>query len=139
MVWRYLNEGGVVVVKSRKRVPLGESAPLADNPFAALEGEASDDDASSRVTVPASGSAKSPPAYSVEKTRKGGWPLSLEKRRGGKTVTVLDRVSGDAKGLLKRLRRECGAGGSLQDERIEIQGDHVNVMHALLDADREKK
>ena len=126
-------------MKSRKRVPLGESAPLSDNPFAALGGGVSGADTSPPATAAASDSTNSATAYTVEKTRKGGWPLSLEKRRSGKTVTVLDRVSGDTKGLLRRLRRECGAGGSLKDERIEIQGDHVNLIHALLDADSNKK
>ncbi len=134
----------LIQVKPDKRIPLGDSSPLADNPFAALGG------VEEEGSVAASGSAEivshaKPDAgghglkFSVERTRKGGWPLSVEKRRGSKTVTVLDRVSGDTKGLLKHLRQLCGAGGSLKDGRIEIQGDHVNSIRALLDADRDGK
>jgi translation initiation factor 1 len=57
--------------------------------------------------------------------------------RGGKTVTVvrglaLDDVALQALG--KRLRTQCGTGGSVIDGRIELQGDHVERVIAALAA-----
>lgn len=52
--------------------------------------------------------------------------LKLEKRKKGKTVTIvegLSRTGNDLEGLLSRLKNACGAGGTLDGETIEIQGD----------------
>ena len=46
------------------------------------------------------------------------------KRRKGKTVTVVSGLSGDLRDLQKALQKFCGAGGSVKENRIEIQGDH---------------
>ena len=50
------------------------------------------------------------------------------KGRGGKTVTLIRGVALDAEALAalgKRLRSACGAGGTVKDGVIEVQGDHV--------------
>lgn len=50
------------------------------------------------------------------------------QRRGGKTVTVVRGLALDETALAelaKRLRRACGAGGTLKDGVVEVQGDHV--------------
>lgn len=60
------------------------------------------------------------------------------KGRGGKTVTLVRGVAldGDALAALgKRLRAACGAGGTLRDAVLEIQGDHCERVVALLAAD----
>jgi translation initiation factor 1 len=44
--------------------------------------------------------------------------------RGGKTVTVVRGLPGDATALLGELRRLCGTGGTLKDGALELQGDH---------------
>jgi translation initiation factor 1 len=49
------------------------------------------------------------------------------KGRKGKTVTLISGVPLDddaLKTLMGDLKRSCGAGGSLKDGIIEIQGDH---------------
>lgn len=49
------------------------------------------------------------------------------KRRRGKTVTVVGGLQHDPatlEALLKRLKQQCGAGGTLKDGELEIQGDH---------------
>lgn len=65
------------------------------------------------------------------------------KGRGGKCVTVVTGVAldGDALALLgKQLRSRCGAGGTVKDGVIEIQGDHCDaVLQALLQADHAAK
>ncbi|NOX57727.1 MAG: translation initiation factor [Planctomycetes bacterium] len=50
-----------------------------------------------------------------------------EKRRKGKTVTVvigLNPIASDLGALLGQLKSGCAAGGTINDGRIEIQGDH---------------
>lgn len=49
------------------------------------------------------------------------------KGRKGKTVTIIRgfQASPDTlTDLLKKLKTQCGAGGTLKDNEIEIQGDH---------------
>ena len=55
--------------------------------------------------------------------------------RGGKTVTVVRGLAlADAQiaELGKRLRSACGTGGTAKDGVIEIQGDHIERVLALL-------
>lgn len=71
-----------------------------------------------------------PPADGVVRVsrEKGG--------RRGKTVTIVRglpaRELQEVAGALKRL---CGAGGSLKDGAVEIQGDHRDKVAARLRAD----
>ena len=54
--------------------------------------------------------------------------LSIEKRKRGKTVTIVQGLAAadnDLQELLKKLKSHCGAGGCLQDEAIEIQGNQL--------------
>jgi translation initiation factor 1 len=58
--------------------------------------------------------------------------------RGGKAVTVVRGVPLDHAALAalgKRLRTACGAGGTLKDGVIEVQGDHAERLVALLQQD----
>lgn len=55
--------------------------------------------------------------------------------RKGKTATTVTGVPGtDAElaDLLKRLKQQCGAGGSLEGRTLEIQGDHRDRVFAYL-------
>jgi translation initiation factor 1 len=59
------------------------------------------------------------------------------KRRAGKTVTVVSGLRHDPatlEALLKKLKQQCGAGGTLKDGEIEIQGDHRERVAAVLAA-----
>jgi translation initiation factor 1 len=59
------------------------------------------------------------------------------KGRGGKAVTVVRGVPLDDAGLTqlgKALRTACGAGGTVKDGVIELQGDHVERIMPLLKA-----
>jgi translation initiation factor 1 len=60
------------------------------------------------------------------------------QRRGGKTVTVVRGLplAADALAALgKRLRTACGTGGTAKDGVLELQGDHVARVLALLAAE----
>ena len=53
------------------------------------------------------------------------------KGRKGKGVTLISGLPVDAKGLQKlgkQLKRKCGAGGTVRDNVIEIQGEHRDLL-----------
>jgi translation initiation factor 1 len=60
-----------------------------------------------------------------------------KKGRGGKTVTVLyDFPIGSEeyfKKLVKKIKRECGSGGTFKGDSIEVQGDHRDKLKLFLD------
>lgn len=53
--------------------------------------------------------------------------LRQKAHRGGKTVTVVTNFAEIAhqekESLAQRMREKCGAGGTIKDGNIEIQGD----------------
>jgi translation initiation factor 1 len=58
--------------------------------------------------------------------------------RRGKAVTTVSGVPvGDVqlKELAGKLKKRCGVGGSVKDGIIEIQGDHRDVVVAILQAE----
>ena len=61
--------------------------------------------------------------------------LRVEKRKRGKVMTVvagLDAAESNLPELLTVLKNHCGAGGTVADANIEIQGDHLNRITARL-------
>lgn len=57
------------------------------------------------------------------------------KGRKGKGVTLVKGVALDLAGLTqlgKQLKASCGSGGTVKDGVIEVQGDHVEQVLALL-------
>ncbi len=61
--------------------------------------------------------------------------ITLEKRAKGKIVTVianLDPAGNDLSALAATLKAKCGAGGTVKDDRIELQGDHLSGADAVL-------
>jgi translation initiation factor 1 len=61
--------------------------------------------------------------------------LAVENRKRGASVTVVRDLSPtdtDLKELLSRLQAACGAGGTVQDAVIEIQGRHLDRVRDLL-------
>ncbi len=61
--------------------------------------------------------------------------LTVEKRRKGKVVTVirgLSAAANDLPSLLSQLKSRCGAGGAIQDDGLEIQGQQVERIRAVL-------
>ncbi len=62
--------------------------------------------------------------------------ITVEKRQKGKWVTVvsgLPEVGNDLPELLTRLKTACGAGGTLKDEKIEIQGEQRDRVRRCLE------
>jgi translation initiation factor 1 len=62
--------------------------------------------------------------------------LRMEKRQKGKVVTVvrgLTAIANDLPALLKTLKNTCGAGGTVDDDTIELQGDHLIKIRTQLE------
>ena len=55
------------------------------------------------------------------------------KHRGGKVVTVITGLPpAQLESMARELKRLCGTGGTVRDDRLEIQGDHRDrVLQAL--------
>jgi translation initiation factor 1 len=57
------------------------------------------------------------------------------KGRKGKTVTVISGFQAKPEtlaDLLKKLKTQCGAGGTIEENEILIQGDHAQKLVQLL-------
>lgn len=86
-----------------------------------------------QCTCPAASSQQADVAPADQRLQVG-----LEKRKRGKVVTVISGLTGaiqQNKLLLKTLKQDCGAGGALEGNQIELQGDHrQRVRQWLLDS-----
>lgn len=61
--------------------------------------------------------------------------LALEKRAKGKMVTVvrgLPAEGNDLSELLTKIKTACGAGGTLKEGTLEIQGEHLPRVREVL-------
>jgi translation initiation factor 1 len=64
--------------------------------------------------------------------------VRVESRRYGKPTTVISGFDSeltdksDLKELASELKRQVGAGGTVNDDTIEVQGDHADRMPDLL-------
>ncbi|MBW7865208.1 MAG: translation initiation factor [Candidatus Hydrogenedens sp.] len=109
----------------------GPAAPLTFSPFAGAFGG---------VAVPEGDSAGTPAlkpeqgvhAFQIARTKKGGYAVSVERRAGGKSVTILRNVSGDTHALLALLKKHCAAGGRASEDTVEIQGEHTEKICSFL-------
>ena len=61
--------------------------------------------------------------------------IAKEKRKKGKMVTVirgLPAEGNDLPELLTKLKNSCGAGGTLKEDELEIQGDQLDRVREVL-------
>lgn len=61
--------------------------------------------------------------------------LATEKRKKGKMVTVvrgLSEAGNDLPELLSRLKTTIGAGGTIEGDELEIQGEHLERVRQFL-------
>jgi translation initiation factor 1 len=76
-----------------------------------------------------------PPPKVLTSPEKQTARLNVEKRKKGKVVTVvrgLPAEENDLPALLGQLKAACGAGGTIKDDELEIQGDHLERLRGLL-------
>ena len=141
------------------RIPTDGGRPLGQNPFSGLEakeagdrrpeGDSKNSEVGGRESVAASGQ---PPTQNSEpKTQNpepGAAPPARSRGRvditrqtagrGGKTVTVISGFVGigqpEKEHLAKQIQKACGAGGTVKEGRIEIQGDRREPVARILAA-----
>lgn len=62
--------------------------------------------------------------------------LRMERRRYGKPVTIVEGIDTDLtdmKAFASKLKRRLGAGGTVEDDTVVIQGDHRARLKKLLE------
>jgi translation initiation factor 1 len=134
-------------MKSENRVPTDGGRALAQNPFGALSGAGLPSFAKAAEGKPAanptpSGASGAPPgALSGQRAHNRGRVDIVRSTagRGGRTVTVVSGFVGigqpEKEQFAKKMRAACGAGGTVKDGCIEIQGDkREQVAKILTDA-----
>jgi translation initiation factor 1 len=111
--------------KSGRIATDGGAAPLHQNPFGALS---------------ATGLPRQPeaPVASEAKKNRGRVEVRRETQgRGGKTVTTVSGFTGiglpEKEDLAKRIQKACGAGGTVKDGQLVIQGDQREVAVRILE------
>jgi translation initiation factor 1 len=118
-------------MKQKKRIPT-DGEPIAwTSPFAALTHM----NVAQAVPRQPARDHSDPPV--APKTHRGRVDIMRQRaQRAGKTVTVVTGFVGigqaEKERLAKEMQRACGAGGTVKEGRIEIQGDHREVVAGIL-------
>jgi len=118
-----------------KHIPAGGTQPFGQTPFDALSNEG-------LPAAPSSSSPGSAPRPAVKPTKKDRGRvdiLRVKAGRGGKTVTVVKNFVGiglpEKEQLARAMQKACGAGGTVKNGQIEIQGDkRAEVARILAEA-----
>lgn len=59
--------------------------------------------------------------------------ITSDRRKYGKIVTIVNGVNNvDAEKVAKQLRKKLACGGTVRENTIELQGDHMNRIKDLL-------
>ena len=119
-------------MSTKDRIPTEGGAPLAQNPFGGLSGAGLRLGAPRRAAEFAASPILPPPSRNrgrVDITRQTAG-------RGGKTVTVVSGFVGigqaEKEQLAKKMQKACGAGGTVKDGCVEIQGDKREQVARIL-------
>ncbi len=119
-------------MKEKKRIPTGDEPFRWNSPFAALTPAAVPPPSANRAA------ADKPAPEPVAKTKSRGRVDIIRQtaHRGGKTVTVVTGFVGigqaEREALAKEMQRACGAGGTVKEGSIEIQGDQRDTVARIL-------
>lgn len=119
-------------MKEKKRIPTSGEPIVWTSQFAALKQAGLAPDLAVR---PDAGKTDTAPA--LPKKNRGRVDIIRQTaHRGGKTVTVvtgfLGISSGEKERLAKEMQQACGAGGTVKEGRIEIQGDQRDAVARIL-------
>ena len=116
-----------------KRIPTNGGQSLGSNTFGALSGDGLP---SAPAPTPGRLGATAPPVAAPQKNRGRVDILRETAGRGGKTVTVVANFTGiglsEKEQLAKKMQKACGAGGTVKDGRIEIQGERREIVAKVL-------
>jgi translation initiation factor 1 len=119
-------------MKEKKRLPTGDETIAWTSPFAALK--------NARLPpAPEKQPDVAPRAISPLAPTKNRGRVDIIRQtahRGGKTVTVVTGFTGiglaEKETLSKEMQKACGAGGTVKEGRIEIQGDQRETVARIL-------
>lgn len=91
-----------------------------------------------RLVYSTGGEAPSPASGAATPSKHSpGIRLRLERRASGRVVTVVTGLPGtraEVSALAKGLKAACGAGGTVKDGVLELQGDHRERIESALRA-----
>mgnify|MGYP001765227240 CR=1 FL=1 len=119
-------------MKEKKRIPIDGGPITWTSPFAALKHAELPTGSPNRAACDQNASTPT-----VPKTKRGRVDIIRQTaHRGGKTVTVITGFVGigqtEKEALAKQMQKVCGAGGTVKDGRIEIQGDQRDAVARIL-------
>ena len=122
-------------MKEKTRIPTtGEPAPWASS-FASLQNIERPPTPRERQDISNPTRTDSKPAAS-KKPRGRVNIVRQTAHRGGKTVTVISGFLGislaEKETLAKEMQQSCGAGGTVKNGRIEVQGDQRETVARIL-------
>jgi translation initiation factor 1 len=119
-------------VKEKKHIPTSDQPFAWKSPFAALK----DATVPMRPTKPDARNRLDKTPAPPKTTRGRVDIIRSTAHRGGKTVTVITGFVGisqiEKERLAKDMQKACGAGGTVKEGRIEIQGDHRDTVGRIL-------
>jgi len=117
----------------KPRIPTDGEPSSWKNPFAVLKDP-------NPPASPAPPTLHPDAAPSISKKNRGRVDILRQTaHRGGKTVTVVTGFTGvdDAEitRIARKMQKACGAGGTVKEGRIEIQGDQRDLVARILTQD----
>lgn len=123
--------------RPKDRIPTdGTASSLSQNPFGALSAAG----LPAGTPAPTAAVPAGKPAAKEEPPTKNRGRVEIRREtagRGGKTVTTVSGFMGiglpEKEDLAKKIQRACGAGGTVKDGRIEIQGDRRDIAARILE------
>ena len=119
-------------MKERKHISTDGNPIAWASPFAALKNAG----LPLAQVVPPESAPRSTVLLARKKNRGRVDIIRQTAHRGGKTVTVVTGFTGiglaEKETLAKEMQKACGAGGTVKEGRIEIQGDQREVVARIL-------
>jgi translation initiation factor 1 len=116
-------------MRPAEKIPTGGGQSLGQNPFGALSTAGL-----SPISQPVP--PRATPVAAPVKNRGRVDIIRETAGRGGKTVTVVTNFTGiglpEKEQLAKKMQKACGAGGTVKEGRIEIQGDRREIVAKVL-------
>ena len=122
-------------MKEKKRIPTDGEPIVWTSPFVALKDV--ELPSAQEARQDADGLVLTDVNPAVPKKNRGRVDISRQTaHRGGKIVTVVSGFSGiglaEKERLAKEMQQACGAGGTVKEGRIEIQGDQRKAVARIL-------
>ena len=123
-------------MNEKKRIPTSGEPIVWTSPFAALKHVELPSAPDTRQGANSSPSLTDAKPATPTKNRGRVDIVRQTAHRGGKTVTVISGFLGIGQAekdrLAKEMQQACGAGGTVKEGRIEIQGDQRETVARIL-------